>query len=166
MRALLCVVVIAWACGACGKKAAGPADGSAAPTAEECRAAIANLNRLQAGAAADTDIDECLRLPRAAVLCLGRAKTEADVQSCAQAHSGARFGKGGSGRAEPIGGEVGADQCMAAATAAKKLRPEIQQSIDDLVDECVRSAVKGDVSCLLAAKTPDEAKKCGLFGLE
>ena len=161
MRAWLCILFIA-----CGKKATGPADGSAAPTPEDCRAAIQNLNRLQAGAAAETELDECLRLPRAAVLCLGRAKTEADVQTCAQSHSGARFGKGGSNRAEPIGGEVGADECTAAANAARKLRPEIKQTVEDLVDECVRSAVKGDVTCLLAAKTAAEAKKCGLFGLE
>ena len=159
--ALVCVLLLA-----CGKKAAGPTDGNASPTAEECRAAIANLNRLQAGAAADTDLDECLHMPRAAVLCLGRAKSEAEVEACAEAHSGARFGKGGSGRAEPIGGEVDAEDCKAAAVAAKKLRPEIQQTVEDLVDECVRSAVKGDVTCLRAARTAAEAKKCGLFGLE
>ncbi len=151
---------------ACGKKAA-PADAPQQPSADECRAAIANLARVTPGSAADGDMDECLKLPRAAVQCLAIAKASADVEACVRAHSQSRFGKGGSGPAQPIGApEVTAEECQAAAAAAKKLRPEVKESVVDLVDECVRSATKGDVKCLTAATTADEAKRCGLFGLE
>jgi len=151
---------------ACGKKAS-PSDAPPVPSADECRAAIANLARLTPGSAAEGDLDECLKLPRPAVLCLAAAKAPADAEACVRAYGQSRFGKGGNAPAQPIGEpEVGAEECRTAATAAKKLRPEIKESVTDLVDECVRSATKGDVKCLMAARTADEAKRCGLFGLE
>jgi hypothetical protein len=153
---------------ACGKKAAPDAPPQQ-PTAEDCRAAAANVALITHAPPGDADADlaECLKLPRAAVTCLAEAKATANIDSCLRAQPRSRFGKGGTEPAEPIGApEVTADDCRTAAAAAKKLRPEIKETEVDLVDECVRSATTGDVKCLIAATTAAEAKKCGLFGLE
>jgi hypothetical protein len=160
-RIVLCCCLVA-----CGKKAT-VGEAPQQPTVPECRAAIANLARLAPGSAGATDIDECLRLPRAAVACLAAARSPSDVEPCVSANARSRFGKGGTGPAEPIGApEVTAEECQAAAMAAKNLRHDVKESVADLVDECVRSATKGDVKCLMAAGSADEAKRCGLFGLE
>jgi len=149
---------------ACGHKTP-VADAHTTPTEDECRAAIANVRKVAPGrvGADSAELGDCMRMPRGVVTCLGNAASAAAVEACAGPN---RFGHGGGEPAEPIGGEVSADECQAAAVNAKKLRPEVTESVAGLVDECVRSATRGDVKCLTAATTAAEAKRCGLFGLE
>ena len=125
------------------------------PTRAECEAAVANMQQLAPELVpgdAD-DVTECLKLPRALVLCVQTAKSNADADACVERAAGDT----------PRPPRVTAETCRQVAAHYARLVPASardETTEASMLAACTRQLTPEDAKCVLAARTRADADAC------
>jgi hypothetical protein len=153
---------------ACGKKPETPPRRDAAPSVAdaapadpgrpsraECELAVSHMQALAPELVpgdAD-DLAECLKLPRALVLCVQTAKSNAEADACVERAAGDT----------PRPPHVSADQCRQVAAHYAQLVPASERDETteaSMLAACTRQLTPEDAGCVLAARTRADADAC------
>jgi hypothetical protein len=135
--------------------AAASAAPDAPPTRPECEAAVTQMQKvapeLVPGDA--DDVAECLKLPRALVLCLQTATSNAEADGCVERAAGDT----------PPPARVGVEKCREIAAHYASLVPASERdetTETSMLAACTRQLTPEDAKCVLAARTRADADAC------
>jgi hypothetical protein len=134
---------------ACGRRRlSGSSDSGPTAAADDCRAAVANMRRLDPEEVAgdEADLATCRKLPRPVVACLTAASSRTAADACVHGYAPVR--------ATP-------DECQRAMAHVRALVRALPDEDAALVAHCARAATRDDIACLLAARSAAEVQKCG-----
>ncbi len=145
------------------------------PTRAECEQAVTAMQKVAPGLVPGdaVDLEDCLKLPRALVLCLHGAKSAEDTNKCVDVAAGEQVAAGGDAPAggpadprapgQPAEPRASVAECGQMVAHYRSLVPEDERDEAPeagMLAACTKELTSKDAACVLGARTLEAATTC------